>query len=129
MVVLAPQTAMAQDPDAGPNPHHIAARIITAELSMQDAASRLSALAAEKPAGVADSIRHQLAVAAATYQFRQAARQEQTYVYAVAGYGSVEAAVLPLLPSTVRSSFGDSISALHSLYNLAGIDEIGRAHV
>jgi soluble lytic murein transglycosylase-like protein len=62
-------------------------------------------------------------MAAATYQFRQAARQEQMHVYAVAGYASVEAAVLPLLPAGVRSSFGDSISALHSLYNLAGIDQ------
>jgi len=123
VLALLPRVALAQDPGAGPNAHHEAARIIGAELAMQDATRRLQALAAEKPASVADSVRRELAIAAATYDFRQAARQEQLHVYAVAGYDSVESAVLPLLPPGVRSSFEDSISALHHLYILAGIDE------
>ncbi len=123
MLALAPHAALAQDPGAGPTAHHVAARIIAAELAMQDATSLLNTLAADKPAGLAESVRHELAVAAAAYSFRQAARQEQVRVYEVAGYASVESAVLPLLPGTVRSSFSDSIAALHSLYILAEIDQ------
>ena len=122
-LALLPNAVLARDPGAGPTPNHVAAKIVAAELAMQDATRRLTALAAEKPVGVADSVRHQLAVSAATYQFRQAARQEQLRVYEVAGYGSVESAVVPLLPVEVRSSFQQSISALHSLYILAGIDQ------
>ena len=122
-VAAFPSTALARDPGAGPTPHHVAAKIISAELAMQDASNELGALASEKPVGVADNVRYQLAVSAATYRFRQAARQEQIQVYGVAGYATVESAVLPLLPPGVRSSFQDSISALHSLYILAGIDQ------
>lgn len=118
-----PLVANAQDPGAGPNPHHMAVRIIAAELAMQDASNQLNTLAADKPAGVADAVRHQLEVAAATYRFRQAARLEQVRVYEVAGWASVESAVLPLLPADVRASFRDSIAALHSLYILGGIDQ------
>ncbi len=123
MVALLPHAALAQDPDTGPNAHHEAARIIAAELAMQDASSTLATLAAEQPSGLVETMRRELAVAAAHYEFRQAARQEQLRVYEVAGYASVESAVVPLLPSGVRGPFDDSISALHSLYILAGYDQ------
>jgi hypothetical protein len=61
----------AQDPGAGPNAHHEAARIIALELAMQDASTRLQALAAEQPSGLAETMRHELAVAGAMYAFRQ----------------------------------------------------------
>ncbi len=113
----------AQDPDVGPNPHHEAARIIAAELAMQDASDRLQALAAEQPATLAETMRHELAVAEASFAFRQAARQEELRIYELASYASVERSVAPLLPPGLRSPLQDSISALHSLYILAGIDE------
>jgi membrane-bound lytic murein transglycosylase B len=115
--------ASAQDPDIGPNPHHEAARIVSAELAMADATNAVAALAAQQPSGLADTMRHEMAVAAAEYDFRQAARQEELRVYELAGYDSVQAAVVPLLPSGVQGPFQDSISALHSLYILAGIDQ------
>ena len=90
---------------------------------MQDATNRLDALAAEHPTGVLETMRHDLAVAQASYDFRQAARQEELRVYELAGYSSVENAVLPLLAPAIRSSIQDTISALHSLYILAGIDQ------
>ena len=90
---------------------------------MQDATNRLDALAAEHPTGVLETMRHDLAVAQASYDFRQAARQEELRVYELAGYSSVENAVLPLLAPGIRSSIQDTISALHSLYILAGIDQ------
>jgi hypothetical protein len=118
-----PQSVAAQDPDLGPNPHHEAARIITTELAMRNATSRLDALAGEHPAGVVDTMRHDLAVARASYDFRQAARVQQRQVYDLAGYASVEAAVVKLLPPDIASPIEDSISALHSLYILGGIDQ------
>jgi soluble lytic murein transglycosylase-like protein len=118
-----PRAAAAHDPGAGPNAHHEAAKIIAAELAMQDASSALATLAAQQPSGMAEIIRHELALANANYAFRQAARQEELRVYELAGYASVEASVVPLLPPNVRSSLEDSISALHSLYILAGIDQ------
>ena len=122
-MAFAPHAALARDPGAGPNAHHEAARIIAAEHAMQSALIRLNSLAAEKPVGVADGVRHQLAVAAATYAFREGAREEQIYVYGLAGYASVESAVVPLLPPAVQGPLQQSISALHSLYDLSGIDQ------
>jgi membrane-bound lytic murein transglycosylase B len=118
-----PLTAHAQDPDAGPNPQHEAARIIAAELEMQDANARLNALAGESPAGPLDTMRHDLAEARAGYDFRQAARRQQRQVYDLAGYASFESAVLRLLPSELQAPMRESIAALHSLYILAGIDQ------
>ena len=123
VVAALPHGALAQDPDSGPNPHHEAARLIAAELAMQDASNALATLAAQPPAGLTDSVRHELAVAAASYRFRQAARQEELRVYELAGYASVESAVVPLVPTDLRGPLEDSISALHSLYISEGIDQ------
>jgi membrane-bound lytic murein transglycosylase B len=120
---MVPRAAVAQDPGAGPNVHHEAARIISAELAMQDASNTLTALAAEQPSCVADTMRHEMAVAAAQYNFRQAARVQQRQVYDLAGYADVESSVIPLLPSNLQAPIQDSISALHSLYILGGIDQ------
>lgn len=113
----------AQDPDAGPSPHHEAARIIAAELAMAGASSRIQALNGTQPSGLAETLRKELDLDAAEYDFRVAARQEELRVYELAGYASVESAVLPLLPSSFRGAIEDTISALHSLYILAGIDQ------
>lgn len=90
---------------------------------MQNATARLQELAGEHPSSLADTMRHELAVDAAEFDFRQAARQEELRLYELAGYASVEGAVVPLLPESMQPSFEDSISALHSLYILAGIDQ------
>src|SRR5438128_12667544 len=90
---------------------------------MQVASSSLDALLAQKSSVLADSVRLELAIAAAGYSFRQAARQEQLRVYELAGYSSVESAVIPLIPARVQGPMENSIAALHSIYILAGIDE------
>jgi len=66
-VVLAalPHAALAQDPDSGPNPHHEAARVIAAELAMQEASNALATLAAQPASGLTDAIRQELALATA----------------------------------------------------------------
>jgi membrane-bound lytic murein transglycosylase B len=120
---LLPSAVLAQDPDAWPSAHHEAARIITAELAMQRAAAQLQQLSQDQPTSVADMVRHELAVDRAEYDFRQGARQEELRLYELAGYSSVERAVVPLLPGEVQSPFENSIAALHSLYILAGIDQ------
>lgn len=115
--------AGAHDPGAAPNAHHEAARIVAAELAMQDATARLQQLVSTQPASLADQMRRQLAIAAAEYDFRQAARQEELRVYELAGYANVESAVVPLLPPSVAGPLENAIAALHSLYILAGIDQ------
>jgi SLT domain-containing protein len=119
----APASVDARDPDAGPNAHHEAARIIAVELAMQTASAQLAAVEQQKPVGLAETMRHELAVAAAMFAFRQAARQEQRMVYDLAGYASVQNAVIPLLPGEIQSPIDDMIAGLHSLYILAGIDQ------
>src|SRR5207245_10556554 len=89
VVAAWPIQAGAQDLGAAPNAHHEAARIISAELTLQDAASRLQTLAGEKPVGLAETVRHELAIASATFNFRQAARQEELRVYELPGYAGV----------------------------------------
>jgi soluble lytic murein transglycosylase-like protein len=123
LLALVPGTASAQDADAGPNPHHEAARIVAAEVAMLDAGAALTDLNAQQPTGLLETIRHELAVDSAQYAFRQGARQEELRLYELAGYESVQSAVVPLLPSELQAPFEDSISALHSLYILAGIDQ------
>ena len=123
LLALAPRVAQAQDPGAGPNAHHEAARIVAAELAMDDANNALTALAGQQPSGLADTMRHEMAVAATDFQFRQAARQEELRVYELAGYDSVQSAVVPLLPPHLQAPIDDAIAALHSLYILAGIDQ------
>jgi membrane-bound lytic murein transglycosylase B len=117
------QGVHAQDADVGPNPHHEAARIIATELAMDQAAADLNALAAQQPSGLADTLRKELAMERAAYEFRAAARLEELRLYELAGYASVESAVIPLIPARVQSPFENTIAGLHSLYILAGIDQ------
>ncbi|HKV87457.1 MAG TPA: lytic transglycosylase domain-containing protein [Candidatus Dormibacteraeota bacterium] len=123
MLALPAGAVHAQDVDAGPNVHHEAARVIAEELAMAQATARLNELSGERPADLADALRHELATDAASYDFRAAARAEQSRIYEIAGYSSVETAVLPLLSSDLGASLTDVISMLHSIYILAGIDQ------
>jgi membrane-bound lytic murein transglycosylase B len=113
----------AQDPDVAPTPHHEAARIVAAELTMSQASADLQALIAQQPSGLADSLRRDLAMERAAFAFRAGARQEELRLYELAGYASVENAVIPLLPANVQSPMKYTIAGLHSLYILAGIDQ------
>jgi soluble lytic murein transglycosylase-like protein len=124
-LILASQatTAHAQDPGTGPNAHHEAARIVAAEMAMRDASNRIQQITADQPSSMAETLRKELALDAAEYDFRAAARQEELRLYELAGYAAVESAVVPLLPSDLQGPFQDTISALHSLYILAGIDQ------
>ena len=90
---------------------------------MQDAVNRLQALSGQQSSDLAEAMRHELAVDGAGYNFREAARQEELRVYELAGYAAVESSVVPLLPGSMQGPLEDSISALHSLYILAGIDQ------
>ncbi|HET9781374.1 MAG TPA: lytic transglycosylase domain-containing protein [Candidatus Dormibacteraeota bacterium] len=90
---------------------------------MDDANNSLSTLAGQQPSGLADTMRHEIAIAEAQFEFRQAARVQQRQVYDLAGYADVESSVIPLLPNELRAPLEDSIAALHSLYILGGIDQ------
>lgn len=91
---------------------------------MAQALAELQSLKAQPaPATLADTIRHDLAIEAAAYAYRQAVRQEELRVYEVASYDSVESSVIPLLPSAIGRPLDDAVAGLHSLYILAGIDQ------
>jgi soluble lytic murein transglycosylase-like protein len=114
----------ARDPDVLPSAHHEAARILSAELAMTTALKQLNAFKTQPaPVTLLDSVRLELAIAAASYQYRNAARQEELRVYELASYASVERTVLPLLPAAMRGPLKAAIAGLHSLYILAGIDQ------
>jgi membrane-bound lytic murein transglycosylase B len=107
-----------------PGAHHEAAKIISAEVAMAQAQAQLTAIKAQAvPTALGDRIRWELAIEAAAYAYRDAARQEELRVYEVASYASVQASVIPLLPAQVAQPLDDAVAALHSLYALAGIDE------
>jgi Transglycosylase SLT domain len=89
---------------------------------MTNASSAIQQMSAQQPSTMAQSIRQQLALEAASYDFRVAARQEEVRVYYLAGYASEQSAVVPLLPSNVQGAFNSTIAGLHSLYILEGID-------
>jgi soluble lytic murein transglycosylase-like protein len=90
---------------------------------MDQATADLNALAAQQPSGLAETLRKELAMDRAAYAFRAAARQEELRVYELAGYASVESAVIPLLPPAYQSPIQNAIAGLHSLYILGGIDQ------
>jgi soluble lytic murein transglycosylase-like protein len=123
-MALPAQSALARDPDMLPSAHHEAARIISAELAMTQALAQLKALTdLPPPTAPVERIRWDLAAAAAGYAYRNAAREEELRVYELAGYASVEASVLPLLPRSLAKPLKDAIAGLHYLYILAGIDQ------
>lgn len=90
---------------------------------MTEAESDLQSLEAQQPTGILDGVRRDMAIDRAAFAFRAAARQEELRLYELAGYASVERAVMPLLPSNIQGPFTQTIAALHSLYILAGIDQ------
>ncbi|GAC1473446.1 MAG: hypothetical protein PVSMB3_08520 [Candidatus Dormibacteraceae bacterium] len=122
-LALPAQAVHAQDPDHGPTPQHLAAKLIAAELAMSRASAELDALNAQLASGLLDTLRIELAKDRAAYAFRNAARQEELHIYALASYASVENAVIPMLPSGLQGSIRNSVAGLHSLYILGGIDE------
>ena len=112
------------EPGTLPNAHHQAARIAAAEAQMSLALSRIDALMSRvPPTAPLDRIRFDIALEDARYDYRNAVRQEELRLYEVASYASVQSAVTPLLDPALASPFTDTISGLHSLYILAGIDE------
>ena len=91
---------------------------------MTQALTQLNAFKAQPaPVSLLDTVRLELAIAGAGYAYRNAARQEELRVYELASYASVEASVLPLLPTAMRVPLKAAIAGLHSLYILAGIDQ------
>ena len=128
-MALPAQAVLATDPDTPTSPRHEASRVISAELAMQAAVAQRQALQSQPaPASLMDKVRYDMAMAAADFAYRQAARQEELRVYELAGYYSVETSVIPLLPGTVSRPMEDAIAGLHSLYALAGFDQYYLVH-
>lgn len=128
-MALPAQAVLANDPDTPTSPRHEASRVLSAELAMQAAIADRQALQQRPaPTSLMDKVRYDMAMAAADFAFRSAARQEEVRVYELASYYSVETAVVPLLPGTVSQPMEDAIAGLHSLYALAGYDQYYLVH-
>jgi membrane-bound lytic murein transglycosylase B len=117
------------DPDAPVSPRHEASRLLSAELAMQAAVVlEQNLVSGPAPVTLMDRVRYDMAVDAAAFAFRSAARQEEVRVYELASYYSVENSVIPLLPNNVSAPVEDAIAGLHSLYALAGYDQYYLVH-
>jgi membrane-bound lytic murein transglycosylase B len=128
-MALPAQAVHAQDLDMPTSPRHEASRVLSAELAMQAALAQSRQLqAAPAPVSLMDRVRRDIAVAAADYAYRTAARQEEIRVYELASYYKVENAVVPLLPAHMSQPIEDMIAGLHSLYALAGYDQYYLVH-
>jgi hypothetical protein len=129
VLTLPAQPVLAQDPYAPPTPRHEAERVMSAELAMSAAlAQRKRLVGAPAPTAMMDRVRLSLALGAADFAYRSAARQEELRVYELASYYSVETAVIPLIPPAVARPVEDAIAGLHSLYALAGFDQYYLVH-
>src|SRR5450759_3177598 len=126
LLALPARAVHAQDPGLSPNPHHEAARIIAAELAMDQASADLDSIAAQQPSGLMESMRKELAMDRASYSLRAAARQEVLRVYELAGYASVESAVVRLLPPALQNPVENTIAGLHlSLIHISEPTRLG----
>jgi membrane-bound lytic murein transglycosylase B len=128
-MALPAQAVHAQDPDSPVSPRHEASRVLSAELAMQASVAQQQNLQTQPaPVSLMDRVRYDMALDAAAFAYRTAARQEEVRVYELASYYSVENAVIPLLPNNMSLPVEDAIAGLHSLYALAGYDQYYLVH-
>jgi len=120
-------TAGAVGPDASnPEAQRMAAQLTAAATAVRNASAAVDRLRAQPPAPVAvDQVRADLALAQATFTFRDAIRKEQALVYTLAGRPDLEAATLPLLTGPGAAGLGDAGRALRALWRLSGFDPAG----
>jgi membrane-bound lytic murein transglycosylase B len=96
------------------------------------AAGAVASTVAATPAPADDLFqvaRQNLQLENAEYLYRDAARQQQVVVYAMATDPNVEAAVEPFLPAAELDPARATINALRSLWRLAGIDDLSQIRI
>ena len=108
---------------AGPDPARAEAQQLAAAASaVSSDAAAVARLRAQAPAAVAiDQVRAELALVQAAFTYREAVRQEQELVYALASQTDLEHGTLPLLPAPRSAQLTDVDGALRALWRLSGL--------
>ena len=81
------------------------------------------------PADVVGALAHDLQLAAAEYDLREAVRSQQTVVYALAIDAVLEARVVRLLPPNQAAPLQSTTEALRALWRAAGIDDFSLVRI
>ena len=120
MLPAAPAGATAPD---GPNgeARRAAAQLTAAAAAVRSASANATRLrAAPAPPVAVDQVRAELALAQTGFGLREAIRQEQGLVYALAGRQDLERATLPLLAAADAAGIGAADEGLRALWRLSG---------
>ncbi|HSR26658.1 MAG TPA: hypothetical protein VLW53_24120, partial [Candidatus Eisenbacteria bacterium] len=121
-ILLPAAPAGATAPD-GPNgeARRVAAELTAAAAAVRSASANVARLrAAPAPPVAVDQVRAELALAQAGFGLREAIRQEQGLVYALAGRQDLERATLPLLAGADAAGIGAADEGLRALWRLSG---------
>ncbi len=116
--------ARAAGGEMAPTPLQYAQGWHQAESDLAAAAARTAALRAQPPpAELVGALRHDLQLAVAEYDFREAVRAQQVVVYALAVDQGLETQVVWLLPAGQAGPLQRTTEALRALWRSAGIDD------
>jgi soluble lytic murein transglycosylase-like protein len=112
------------DVDAPISPHRYILRIQADELALEQSRTEAVQLRAQP---ILDTILgrlgRQVAIDDADYRYREAVRDEQSQVYALAADDDLAQQVAQLLPSAQGGAIRESIAGLHAIWRLAGITD------
>jgi membrane-bound lytic murein transglycosylase B len=116
--------------EAPPTPLQYAQGWRQAQSEFAGAAVRAAALKAQAPpADVVGALRHNLQLAVAEYDVRQAVRSQQVVVYALAVDQALEGQVVGLLPRGQVGPLQQTTEALRALWRSAGIDDFSQVRI
>src|SRR5204863_5456740 len=110
--------------EMAPTPVEYAQGWHQAQSELAAATARTAAIKAQPPAAdLVGGLRHDLQLAVAEYDFRQAIRAQQVVVYALAVDQGLETQVVSLLPAGQAGPLQRTTEALRALWRSAGIDD------
>lgn len=120
----------APDPDAPPTPAHQAVVLASSQYAMAAARAEADGLRAQPvPDDVVAQLALQMRIADAEFRYREAVRDEQAVVYAMATDPDVETRVMARLPAGGTAGLEATIGALRALWRAAGIDDFTQVRI
>jgi hypothetical protein len=128
-LVLGVAASAAGSASVGSGAQQQAAQLAAAAAAIAAASDNLDRLQAQPPPGVAiDQVRADLLMTQAGFRFRDAIRQEQELVYALAGQPDLESATLPLVGGSRAAALSAAGQALRALWHMSGFTPGNRVH-
>lgn len=114
----------------GSTPQRVAARLTADQQAMASNRALADRLRASVPSGPAiEHLRIDLQADSAEYSFREAIRDEQANVYALARDSALEQQVIGLLPASRRAGVVEAVEAVRAVGRLSGIADLGQLRV